>query len=206
MKRKVDLDLFLDFRSWFLDQISRRKLIMLKRITLAITVAGLSLALFAGSGSAATMLKVGVVDLQGALNATSEGIAAKETLRNKHVAKQEQVDKMKAELDTMEEKIISPVISEKAQADLKEKYRQKKAQLIEFVTRAKEEEDQENQQLSARILDGLIKIAREIAKTDNYSIILEKSGSGVIYFEDSMDLTDTVVKTYNERYQAGEGQ
>ena len=179
---------------------------MLKRITLAITVAGFSLALFAGSGLAATMLKVGIVDLQGALNATSEGIAAKETLRNKHMAKQEQVDKMKAELDTMEEKIKSPVISEEAQVDLKEKYGQKRAQLIEFVTRAKEEEDRENQQLSARILEGLIKIAQEIAKTDNYSIILEKSGSGVVYFEDSMDLTDTVVKTYNERYQAGEGQ
>jgi outer membrane protein len=206
MKRKVDLDLFLDLRSWFLDQISRRKLTMLKRITLAITVVALSLALFAGSGLAATMLKVGIVDLQGALNATSEGIAAKETLRNKHMAKQEQVDKMKAELDTMEEKIKSPVISEEAQVDLKERIRKQKTQLIEFVTRAKEEEDRENQQLSARILEGLIKIAQEIAKTDNYSIILEKSGSGVVYFEDSMDLTDTVVKTYNERYQAGEGQ
>jgi len=179
---------------------------MLKRMMLIIVVAGLCLVLFVGSGLAATMLKIGVLDLQGALNATSEGIAAKETLRNKHMGKQEQVDKMKAELDTMEEKIKSPVISEEAQADLKERYRQKKAQLIEFVTLAKEEEDRENQQLSARILEGLIKIAQEIAKTENYSIILEKSGSGVVYFEETMDLTDTVVKIYNERYQAGENQ
>ena len=74
------------------------------------------------------------------------------------------------------------------------------------MTLAKEEEDRDNQQLSARILEGLIKIAQEIARTDNYSIILEKSGSGVVYFEDSMDITDRVVKIYNERYQAGEGQ
>jgi outer membrane protein len=106
----------------------------------------------------------------------------------------------------MEEKIKSPVISEEAQADLKDRYRQEKAKLIEYVTLAKEEEERENQQLSARILEGLIKISQEIAKTDNYSIILEKSGSGVVYFEDSMDITDTVVKIYNERYQAGQGQ
>jgi outer membrane protein len=173
---------------------------------LIVAVAGVSLALIASSGMAATMLKVAVVDLQGALNATSEGLAAKETLRKKHVAKQEQVDKMKAELYTMEEKIKSPVISEEAQKELTEKYGQKKSQLIEYVTLAKEEEDRENQQLSARILEGLIKIAQEIARTDNYSIILEKSGSGVVYFEDSMDITDRVVKIYNERYQAGEGQ
>lgn len=179
---------------------------MLKRMMLIITVTGLSLVLFSGSGLAATMLKIAVVDLQGALNATSEGLAAKETLRKKHMAKQERVDKMKAELETMEEKIKSPVLSEEAQAELKDKYRRKKAQLIEFVTLAKEEEDRENQQLSARILEGLVKIAKEIAGTDNYSIILEKSGSGVVYYEDRMDITDRVVKIYNERYQAGEGR
>lgn len=179
---------------------------MLRKITLMITAVIISVVIFAGSGLAASMLKVAVVDLQGALNATSEGLAAKETLRKKHMAKQEQVDKMKAELDSMEEKINSPVISKEAQTELTEQYRQKKAQLIEYVTLAKEEEDRENQQLSSRILEGLIKIAREIAKSDKYSIILEKSGSGVVYFEDSMDITERVIKVYNERYQAGEGQ
>lgn len=179
---------------------------MLKRMMLIIAVTGFTLTIFAGSGAAASIVKVGVVDLQSALNATSEGLAAKETLKKKHMAKQEQVDKMKAELDTMEEKIKSPVLSEEAQTELKNKYRQKKAKFIQYVTLAKEEEDRENQQLSTRILEGLIRIAQEIAETDNYSIILEKSGSGVVYFEDSMDITDRVVKIYNERYQAGEGQ
>ena len=179
---------------------------MFRRMMLTIAVTGLSLVLFAGSGVSAPMVKVAVVDLQSALNATSEGLAAKQSLKKKHMAKQEQVDKMKAELDTMEEKIKSPVISEAAQVELKEKYRQKKAQLIEYVALAKEEEDRENQQLSAKILEGLIKIAREIAEDEKYSIIFEKSGSGIVYFEGSMNITDRVLKIYNERYQVGEGQ
>jgi len=179
---------------------------MLRRMMLIIAVIGLSMGLLAGNSEAASILKVAVVDLQGALNATSEGMAAKETLRKKHLAKQEHVDKMKAELDTMDEKIKSPVISKEAQTDLKDKYRRKKAELIEYVTLAKEEEDRENQNLSARILEGLIKIAQGIAEAEKYSIVFEKSGSGVVYFEDTMDITDRVVKTYNERFQAGEGQ
>lgn len=177
---------------------------MFRRMVLTVALTGLFLAFFTGSGEAASMLKVAVVDLQSALNATSEGLVAKEALRKKHMAKQEEVDKRKAELDTLEEKIKSPVLSEAAQTELKEEYRRKKAQLIEFVTLAKEEEDRENQQMSKRILDGLIKIAKEIAGSENYSIVFEKNGSGVVYFEDSMDITDTVVKIYNERYQAGE--
>ncbi|MDF1526240.1 MAG: OmpH family outer membrane protein [bacterium] len=177
-----------------------------KHLALIIAVAGISLTLFTGNIMAASMLKIAVVDLQGALNSTSEGLAAKETLKKKHMAKQEQVDKMKAELDTMEEKIKSPVLSQEAQTELKEKYRVTKAQLIEYVTLAKEEEERENQQLSSRILEGLIKIAREIAEAENFTIVLEKSGSAVVYFEDNMDITDRVVKLYNERYMAGEGQ
>ena len=179
---------------------------MLKRMMLILAVAGLSLVLFAGSGLAATMLKVAVVDLQGALNSTSEGLAAKETLKKKHLAKLEQVEKMEAELKTMEDKIKSPVISEEAQTELKDKYGQKKAQYFEYVALAKKEEERENQQLSSRILEGLIKIAREIAQAEKFTIVFEKSGSGVVYFEDNMDITDRVVKLYNERYQAGEGQ
>ena len=179
---------------------------ILRRIMLTIAVTLLSLSLFGGTGFAASMLKIAVVDLQGALNSTSEGLAAKESLKKKHLAKQEQVDKMKAELDSMEGKIKSPVISQEAQAELTEEYRVKKARLIEYVTLAKEEEDRENQQLSGRILEGLIQISREIAKAENYTIVFEKSGSGVVYFEANMDITDSVVKIYNERYQAGEGQ
>ncbi len=164
------------------------------------------LLLGAGMAQAAAMVKIGVIDLQGALNATGEGLAAKETLRRKHMAKQEEVDGLKAGLDLMEDKIKSPVLSEAAQAELKEKYRAKRAQLIKLVTAAKEQEERENQLLSTRILEGLVKVALEIAKAEGFTIILEKSGSGVIFSEESMNITEQVVKIYNERYQAGEQQ
>jgi outer membrane protein len=158
------------------------------------------------SAQAATMVKIGIIDLQGALNATGEGLAAKETLRRKHMAKQEEVDRLKADLELMEEKIKSPVLSEAAQTELKEKYRAKRGQLVELVTAAREEEERENQLLSTRILDGLVKIALEIAKAEGFTLILEKNGSGVIFYEEAMDITERVVKIYNERYQAGEQQ
>jgi outer membrane protein len=175
---------------------------MLKK-TLLVAVAVLLLA-GVSMAQAATMVKIGVVDLQGALNATTEGLAAKESLKKKHTAKQEEVDRMKADLDLMEEKIKSPVISETAQAELKEQYKAKRAQLIEFVTVAKEEEERENQLLSTRILEGLVKIALEIAEADGYTMILEKNGSGVVFYDDTMEITEQVVKIYNERYQAGQ--
>ncbi|MDF1535059.1 MAG: OmpH family outer membrane protein [bacterium] len=174
------------------------------RRNMMILFAAASLIFGAVSVQAATMVKIGIVDLQGALNATAEGQAAKESLKKKHTTKQEEVDRMKADLDLMEEKIKSPVLSETAQAELKEKYLQKRSELIEFVTAAKDEEERENQLLSTRILEGLVKIAQEIAEAEKFTLILEKNGSGVIFYEDAMDITEQVVKIYNERYQVGQ--
>lgn len=174
---------------------------MTRRTWLAAAFAALYLFLAAGPTGAATLMKVGVLDLQKALNATTEGIAAKERLKEKHEAKQRQVDAMKKELDSLEEKAKSPVVSEAAQAELKEQFTRKRNELLQFVAAAKEEEERENQQLSARILEGLVEIAREIAKKEQFTLILEKSGSAVIYFEEGMDMTDRVIKVYNERFQ-----
>ena len=59
---------------------------------------------------AAAIVKIGIVDLQEALNKTTEGMAAKESLRQRHTGRQEEIDAKKAELDSMEEKLKSPIL------------------------------------------------------------------------------------------------
>lgn len=173
---------------------------MFKRILLVTGAVTLSVIMASSVCSAADMVKIGVLDLQKALNATSEGLAAKERLRKKHEAKQEQVDAKKKELDLLEEKLKSPVLSEEAKDELEKEYMRKRSELIEFVQLAKEEEEKENQQRSAQILEGLVEIAREIAHRDKYTIILEKTRGGVVFSEAEMDLTEEVIKIYNERF------
>jgi Skp family chaperone for outer membrane proteins len=179
---------------------------MFKRILLVTGAVVLSVVMSVGVCGAANIVKIGVLDLQKALNATSEGLAAKERLRKKHEDKQKQIDAKKDELGFLEERIKSPVLTEEAKNELEREYMRKRTELIEFVQDAKEEEDRENQKLSAQILEGLVKIAREVAEKEKYTIILEKTGAGVIHFEPDMDLTEEIVKIYNERFQGEQGQ
>ncbi|TNF47298.1 OmpH family outer membrane protein, partial [bacterium] len=116
------------------------------------------------------------------------------------------IDAKKAELDSLEEKLKSPVLSEDAQAELKQEYVRKRTEILEFVNIAKQEEEKENQALSGRILNGLVEIAREIAVQEDFTIIMEKSSGGVIYALDTLDLTERIVKIYNERSQSGESK
>ncbi len=172
------------------------------RRMLLLVVSAAILLVMPGMVSAASIIKIGVIDLQKALNATSEGMAAKTSLKQRHEVKQSKLDKMQSELEAMEEKLKSPVLSEDAIAELKKSYRDKKKEIIDFLTTSKREEERENQALSSRILNGLVKIAREIGEEEGYTVILEKSSSGVIFSLQTLDLTERVVKIYNENYQA----
>ena len=173
------------------------------RRTVLLVVSAAILLVMPGMVSAASITKIGVIDLQKALNATSEGVAAKTSLKQQHEVKQSKLDKMQSELEAMEEKLKSPVLSEDAIEELKKSYRDKKKEIIDFLTASKREEERENQALSSRILSGLVKIAREIGEEEGYTVILEKSSSGVIFSLQTPDLTERVVKIYNENYQAG---
>lgn len=170
----------------------------------AIMVAGF-LALTAAPAMSATIVKIGVVDLQRALNATTEGVAAKESLRDKHKMKQDRINELTEELKKLEEKLQSPVISEEKLAQLKEEHRQKKLAILDYARTAKEEEDKENTMMSNRILKGLMDIVQEIAGSEGFTVVLEKN-AGVVYFEETLDLTERAVKIYNQRSQSGEGK
>lgn len=154
--------------------------------------------------NAAAIVKIGIVDLQKALNETTEGIAAKESLRQKHTGRQEEIDAKKAELDILAEKIKSPVMREEKQEELQQEFVKKRAELIEFVNQAKQDEEKDNQLLSGRILNGLVEITRNVAEKEGFTIILEKSSGGVIFSLDALDLTERIVKIYNENSQEDE--
>lgn len=175
----------------------------INRNTVLLAISAVIILLMPGSVPAASILKIGVIDLQKALNATTEGIDAKASLERKHKVKQGVLDEMLAELAGMEEKLKSPVLSEDAMKELKKSYSEKNREIKEFLSKSKREEERENQALSGRILGGLVKIAVGIGKDEGYTLILEKSSSGVIFSLQTLDLTERVVKIYNENYQAG---
>jgi len=50
-----------------------------------------------------------------------------------------------------------------------------------------------------KIIDELRKIINKIGGEGKYTIILEKTRSGILYASDAVDLTDKVIKAHNEQ-------
>jgi outer membrane protein len=162
----------------------------------------LSLALFFPNlALGADTVKIAYVDLQNALNTSDAGKEAKKIFSEKVKKIQKSLEAKQAELkklkDNMEKQGL--ILSEKARTEKEKEYQK---ELRDFERLGKDSQDEFNREeveISQKIIDQLRKIINKIGGEGSYTIILEKTRSGILYASDAVDLTDKVIKTHNEQ-------
>ena len=143
--------------------------------------------------------KIGILDLQRCLQQSETGKKASKTL-------QEKSDRIKKDLTTRREELKknredftkkASVLSPDAKRD-KEKELIRKEEDFRDLVKEKEEEMQKDEYNAMQpILNELFEITTKIAKDENYTLILEAK-SGVVYFAKTVEITDKVIKLFNE--------
>jgi outer membrane protein len=159
------------------------------------------LSAFAASAAWAD-LKVGYVDLQRALLEVGEGQAAKSKLKT-------EMDKKKAELDAEQAKLTDDkAVLDKQGAMMSEEVRTQKftewqKRLYEAMQRAQKVQmelaDRERTELK-KIFEKMDPIIAAIAQREGLTMVFEKTDSGLVYAPPSLDLTNELVRTYNEKF------
>ncbi len=146
-------------------------------------------------------LKVGVVDLQRALNQSERGKKAKAELRAEFEKKTKEIAAKKAELEALRRELQkkASLLSPKAKKAKEEEYRSKLRELKFAIEDAKTELATKENEMSSQILKDLVKTVREKAKREGYSLVLEVNG-GVIYSAPSLDITNSVIRVFNASY------
>jgi outer membrane protein len=150
--------------------------------------------------------KVGIIDLQRCLQESMEGKKATETLKKKKAELQKSLDKKQQELLELRREFEkqSMMLSMDAQ-ESKRKTVERKARELEYYLRdLNEEMARAQEEKKKRIFDELGTVIEEIGAKGGYSMILEKRAGGVLYRDTSVDITDEVIKAYDELKQ-GQG-
>lgn len=152
---------------------------------------------FAGT---AFSLNVSVVDVQKALNECEAGRSAKQILEKTMQVKKEIIERKKAELEKLREELSKKDLKESERSKKEAIYETKVKELQNFIGKAQEEVSAKTNEYQNNILKGLIDIVEKIAKQKKMDLVIE-AHSGIIYFKPTMDLTDEVIKKYNEATQ-----
>jgi outer membrane protein len=154
-------------------------------------------------GEASAQQKIGVVDMQRALNETEDGRKAQSRLKALFDKRQKTLDKQQKDLRAMKESIEKQrdVLSREVLAKKLEEYQKSFAELQTTYMEFQRELAAKEGELTKGILERMQRIMRRVGQAEGYGLILERSEAGVVFVPSSYDLTDVLI----QRYNAGEG-
>ena len=170
----------------------------------------LALAAFVLANTASTVeaqVKIGVVDLQRAINETEDGRQAKRRLTKLFEERQKKLDSAQNSLKSQKESIErqQDVLSEDALKKKVEKYQEDLMALqTEYVDYQRELSTKEAE-LTKKILDKMQAILRRIGQTDGYTLIVEANEGGIVWVPSNLDLTDVLIQRYNAQAKKSGG-
>ncbi len=174
----------------------------LKSYTLPL-FAALLFSAFLPEAAAAQATKIGVVDLQRAINETEDGRKSKDKLKKLFESRQTGLDKKQENLKKLKEEIEKQqsLWTPEVRQQKFESYQKQLADLQQIYVDYQRELAEKEGELTKTIVERMEKILRRIGQTDGYTLIMERSEAGIIYVPSNLDLTDVVI----QRYNAGEG-
>lgn len=144
--------------------------------------------------------KIGIIDLAKALNESEAGKKAKTDLESLIKAKQsiieekaKKVESLKGELEKQ-----AALISAEAKKAKEEELERALRDYQRTVSDAQSEVQKKEGELTNEILKELRNIINSFAQEEGYSLVLEKAEGLVLYSSTNLDITDKVIKKYNE--------
>ena len=153
------------------------------------------------AGAQEEPIKIGVVDVDQALNSTEEGKAAREELSRKQREAEAEVQPLAGRFRDLQEELKGKryVLSDEALFD-------KQVELAELQNRIdnkiKELQGQlkiDQGRLEAPLRAKLFEIVEEIGKEQGFTLIMARNTPGVMYTREAIDITDLVVQRFDKK-------
>jgi outer membrane protein len=145
--------------------------------------------------------KIVYVDLQKALNLSAAGKEAKEKIKAKVQGYDAEVQQRQEELKKLKEDLEKQamLLSEEARSAKERDYQKRVKDYQRFTKDIQETLQQTDADLTRKILETILKVVKEVGKSEGYSIVLERTESSLVYADESMDITDEVIKAFDKQ-------
>ncbi len=165
-----------------------------KKILLVLLVAGL-----VSFGYAQQPMKYGVVNSQDVLEKSAEGKKVTAQLEAKNKTLQEDLARLDDKIRDLETRLNTQrlTLSQEALSNLVADLERQRTDRTRFVEDSRRELNDLTNRLFAKLQNDLRPIITEVGKEKNLDMIFDIAGSGIIYFNPAVDLTQEVIQKYD---------
>lgn len=168
----------------------------MKKFLVSVAVAALAAPMFAQSVPA----RVAVIDVQKVLSQSAAGKAAYEKLKKMQDERIERARKMDEEMRKLDSEINDKKLSlsQEKLAELTKQLSDRKIAMQRYAQDADREVGEARDRELAALENKIKPVIDAIGKEMGLAAIFNKFESGLVYAADAIDITDTVVKRFNE--------
>jgi outer membrane protein len=148
-------------------------------------------------------VRVALVDVQRVLARSAAGVTAREQLERERATMQREMDAKRKELETLRDELEKkgPLMTAEARRERQESFERKRRDAARLADDFQKELEKKEQQLLQKVLQDLSGIVERMGKERGYHMIVERRGAMVLYASTEADLTDEVIRAYDQ--QAG---
>jgi outer membrane protein len=144
--------------------------------------------------------RIGYIDLQKVLVRSVAGVGAREQLERERASMLKEFEGRKAEIDKLRDELDKKglVLSADSKRE-KEEIFQRKVRDARRLQEDMEKELQRKEQLMVgRISQEVVGLVERMGKERGFLMILERRGAAVVYGDPEADITDEVIKMYDQ--------
>ena len=169
-------------------------------VALALTTALAQAPAPATSATAASNGKVAFVDVQRVLARSAAGVAAREQLEREKAAMQKEMDGRRQELEKLREEIEKkgPLMTADTRRDKQDQFERKRRDAARMADDFQKELEKKEQGLLQRVLQDVSGVVERVGKQRGYLLIVERRGATVLYAAPEADLTDEIIRAYDQ--------
>jgi outer membrane protein len=184
----------------------------MKRVVavLLVVAGGLLLVAPIGSGQQAPPAgpRIAFIDLQRVLVRSAAGVAAREQLEKERAGMQKEIDARRQEIEKLREELDKKgaLLTADARREKEELLDRKRRDATRMADDFQRELAKKEQQLGSRVLQELSGVIERVGKQRGYFLIVERRGAGILYSAPEADLTDEIIRVYDQESAAKGGK
>ena len=145
-------------------------------------------------------IKLGYVDMSVAIRTTREGQSAEKQLEKEFQKKQKELEAKEGDLKTMVQNLKKQamVISDEVRSQKEMVLQEEQLKFQKLLAESRLEMQTRERELTEPILEKLHTVIDRIAKREKYDMILQKADITILWSKPKFDLTDQVIKEFDD--------
>ena len=144
--------------------------------------------------------RVGFVDIQRVLARSAAGVAAREQLEKEKATMQKQVDTQRLELEKLRDELEKKgqLLSTEARREKQDLLERKVRDARRLVDDLQGTLQKKEEAMLAKVLQDVSGLIQKVGKDRGFAIVLERQRSSVLYAAAEADLTDEIIRAYDD--------